>query len=141
MARRAAYALASFPAGRRPPQRSTLPVFGQIFISEVMQGAAAALHAALTRLGCYGTPSTCPDRVHAGRKSWRPSCNFPQLCACKELRATLQDVPDEAALKRAIAEWMRTQWPQRAAELMEGRAEALARCGLPPRPWRWLAMQ
>ena len=53
--------------------------------------------------------------------------NFLDLHECEELRATLQAVPDAAALKNTIADWMRVQWPQRRVALLAGRFEAMVR--------------
>ena len=63
--------------------------------------------------------------LHAGHLLSEP--NFIDLYWCEELRATLQAVTNAAALKVAIADWMRVQWPQRRVALVAGRFEAMVR--------------
>jgi hypothetical protein len=65
--------------------------------------------------------------VCAEHKKTPTSFNFPQLLSDEQLRGRLQGVPDIAALKAAVADWLQQQWPQQEAGLLAARATALAR--------------
>ena len=53
--------------------------------------------------------------------------NFPQLLGDQQLRGRLQWAPDIPALKAAVTDWLRQQWPQQENTLLDGRAAVLAR--------------